>query len=275
MRVIYPKINEYLEGLETLLPTIKRYKGVEIQYFHKSTELEDFQIEKAIRKLKQKCSFIQEITIHPPLNEYNIELLLLKNSKIVENQINQLVFLSRELGIKLNIIYHTRWKIKEHELTTIEILKKFSNLMEGSNVNLLLENIYMMEEKKDCTVLELCDKIQSSHIKVCMDLCHLYCQSHIYHMDMKEYIKQYLSKEKCEKYVYQIHFADTKEEDGYINKETHGRVHEEKQKAFEDLKTLDSYGMQEAIIVPEVSEENYQSRQDQRMEIQFLEEYFK
>ena len=33
---IYPKTNEYLEGIEEFEKTLKEYKGIEIQYFKKS-----------------------------------------------------------------------------------------------------------------------------------------------------------------------------------------------------------------------------------------------
>ena len=33
---IYPKTNEMFEGIQNLEETIKKYKGIEIQYFAKS-----------------------------------------------------------------------------------------------------------------------------------------------------------------------------------------------------------------------------------------------
>lgn len=47
-------------------------------------------------------------------------------------------------------------------------------------------------------------------------MCHLYCQAHIYKKNIEEFLERYLNKEKCERQVYQIHFAYTANDDGYI-----------------------------------------------------------
>lgn len=71
---IYPKTNEYLEGIEEFEKTLKEYKGIEIQYFKKSDkELVDFKIEKPIEQILERYPYIEEITIHPPLCEYELE----------------------------------------------------------------------------------------------------------------------------------------------------------------------------------------------------------
>ena len=75
---IYPKTNEKLEGLEKFEETINKYRGIEIQYFQKSDdELVDFQIEEPIKRILKKFPNIEEITIHPPLCNYELEIVLL------------------------------------------------------------------------------------------------------------------------------------------------------------------------------------------------------
>ena len=57
---IYPKTNEYLEGIENLEEQLKKEKGLEIQYFNKDeNELIDFEIEKPIKEILEKYPFIE------------------------------------------------------------------------------------------------------------------------------------------------------------------------------------------------------------------------
>ena len=99
---IYPKINEKLEGLDNLEKEIKQYKGVEIQYFPKNQEeIVDFEIEKPIEEILKRYPDIQEITVHPPLCNYEIEIVLLKDKNIFLNQIRTIVKLSKKYDIIL------------------------------------------------------------------------------------------------------------------------------------------------------------------------------
>ena len=99
---IYPKTNEYLEGIEEFEKTLKEYKGIEIQYFKKSDkELVDFKIEKPIEQILERYPYIEEITIHPPLCEYELEIVLLKDKNIFLNQIKTIVRLSKKYNIKI------------------------------------------------------------------------------------------------------------------------------------------------------------------------------
>ena len=67
---------------------INKYRGIEIQYFQKSDdELVDFQIEEPIKRILKKFPNIEEITIHPPLYDYEFEVVLLKSKNIFLNQI--------------------------------------------------------------------------------------------------------------------------------------------------------------------------------------------
>ena len=89
---IYPKTNEYLEGIEEFEKTLKEYKGIEIQYFKKSDkELVDFKIEKPIEQILERYPYIEEITIHPPLCNYELEIVLLKDKNIFLKQIKEIV----------------------------------------------------------------------------------------------------------------------------------------------------------------------------------------
>lgn len=268
---IYPKTNEYLEGIEEFKETIKKYKGIEIQYFKKSDkELIDFEIKKTIEQILKKYPYIEEITIHPPLCDYELEIVLLKDKNIFLNQIKTIVKLSKKYNIKINIVEHTRLLMSQAKLTILPVLEKAKKIMKNTNTKIVFENIYMMEEQKNCSVIELCDYLNSENMKVCIDMCHLYCQAHIYKQEIEEFLEKYLNKEKCKKQVYQIHFAYTANEDGYIDRKTHAIMHPDEETLYYDAKMLYQYGMGDCNWITEVSEEDYNTRKDQVNEIKML-----
>lgn len=273
---IHPKTNEYLEGIEAMSRYIEKEKGIEIQYFAKSKdELVDFEAEKPIRGLMERFPNLEEITVHPPLAYYDIELLLYRKKDLLYSELQQLIDLSNEYGIKINIIYHTLSTIQSHRLTTLEDIKEIGNFLKGTKVTILLENLFMMNEKNTCTVLDLCEEVDSPNIRACIDICHIYCQATTWHTPMKEFIKGYLDKEKCQKYVAHIHFSETKNDDGYLDRKTHGRSHDTIEKLFEDADILREYSMTSEDInwVTEVSEEDYKLRPDQISELEGLSKY--
>lgn len=272
---IYPKINEKLEGLDNLEKEIKQYKGVEIQYFPKNQEeIVDFEIEKPIEEILKRYPDIQEITVHPPLCNYEIEIVLLKDKNIFLNQIRTIVKLSKKYDIKINLIEHTRLLFKQVQLSIIPVLKEAIEIMKETKTKILFENIYMMEEKQNCSVVELCEYLNSENVKVCIDMCHLYCQAHIYKEDIENFLKKYLDKNKCERHVYQIHFAHTANDDGYIDRTTHAVVHPNKEVLSYDADLLCKYGMEKCNWIIEVSEKDYILRVDEIKEFKMLLDYF-
>ena len=255
---IYPKTNEYLEGIE-------------IQYFKKSDkELVDFKIEKPIEQILERYPYIEEITIHPPLCEYELEIVLLKDKNIFLNQIKTIVRLSKKYNIKINIVEHTRLLMSQAKLTILPVLEKAKKIMKNTNTKIVFENIYMMEEQENCSVIELCEYLNSENMKVCIDMCHLYCQAHIYKKKIEEFLEKYLNKEKCQRQVYQIHFAYTANEDGYIDRTTHAIMHPNEETLYYDAKLLCQYGMGDCNWITEVSEKDYSTRNDQVNEIKML-----
>lgn len=268
---IYPKTNEYLEGIEEFEKTLKEYKGIEIQYFKKSDkELVDFKIEKPIEQILERYPYIDEITIHPPLCEYELEIVLLKDKNIFLNQIKTIVRLSKKYNIKINIVEHTRLLMSQAKLTILPVLEKAKKIMKNTNTKIVFENIYMMEEQENCSVIELCEYLNSENMKVCIDMCHLYCQAHIYKKKIEEFLEKYLNKEKCQRQVYQIHFAYTANEDGYIDRTTHAIMHPNEETLYYDAKLLCQYGMGDCNWITEVSEKDYSTRNDQVNEIKML-----
>lgn len=220
----------------------------------------------------KKIPSIKEITIHPPLDDYDIELVVLKDRKILETKIEEALKISEQYNIKINLLYHVGWTMKMMEQGAIEIIEKSLNLLKETNVNIILENTFGMNEyKQKCTVIEVCKKINNPHLKACIDVCHLHCMANIFKMNFDSFMKSYIEKDQASKYVYQIHFSDTKSNDGYINKETHGRKHDSLSETLQDYNILKLYNMTNANIITEISENNYNTRKDQAGEIKLLE----
>ena len=268
---IYPKTCRNFEGINNLMPFIKKYGGVELQFFKEGDILAPFEFVSRVEALIKLVPDIKEITIHPPLSHYDIEHVLAKDVTIFQNQLIDMVGLSKKYNIKVNMVYHTMVDIEYHKALTIEKLKKALKILEGSNVKILLENIFMFFEKK-CTVYEICELIDHPNLRVCMDITHLHCRANICKKDIKEYSKNYLDKELCKKYTYQVHFAYAAKNDGYVDKKTHGVVHDNIDVLKEDLELLKEYGMDKCNYITEVSEEDYSTRADQLRELKMLEE---
>jgi len=275
MQKIYPKTCENLNGEVFLREYIKKYKGVEIQYFHKNKyKLEDFVMKPTIEKIMKITHEIEEITVHPPLDEYNIEQIILADKNLLFKLLNDMLELSEKYKIKINMILHSDLNYSGHVRFTLDVLKEAAKVLKGSNVKLLLENLFMFYDNAPCAVLDVCKEIDSENVKVCIDICHLYCRANMLKMPIEEFLKNFLNKELCEKYVHQIHFADTKNNDGYIEKSTHGRAYDSIEKIKYDLNLLKQYGMENKLIITEISEDDYSKRKEQIKNIKFLEEIY-
>ena len=218
---IYPKISNQ-QYSNQVAEKIKQSEGIEIQYFDeiKGKITEPFDFETEIRKNKSQYPNLKEITVHPPLKDYDIELIILKDEKILKNQLKKLVKLSKELNIELNIIYHTHLPLKQYISTGLDKrMLKYLKIIEGSNVTILIENLFMLPaEENECSALQICKYINHPNLKMCLDTTHVHCKANIYKKDVYELIKTELNKEDCQKYIKQIHFAAALNNDGYIDK---------------------------------------------------------
>ncbi len=275
MRKIYPKISEGLNGEPVLRKYIDKYQGTEIQYFHKSKEkFVDFEMAPAIHKVMEKHPELKEITVHPPLSNYDIEQIILADKNLLFKLIKEMIELSNQYKIEINMVLHSNLNYEGCRFYTIPVLKEATKILKGTRVKLLLENLYMFYSNELFAGLQTCRDIDSENINVCIDMCHLYCRANMHKMPIEEFLKIFLDKELCKKYVHQIHFADTKNNDGYIEKSTHGRTYDTLEKMKHDLELLKEYGMENKIIVTEVSEDDYSTRVDQLKTIKLLEEYY-
>ncbi len=271
--IIYPKvsIDDFSSEVEEIL---RKSEGIEIQFFNENGIAEEFNFEKMVRTYKERFNNLKEIVIHPPLSNYNIELIMMKNEKIVENQLKKLVQLSEELNITTTFIYHTYWTKEQFETSGLAAkLKKLLKIIEGKNAYLLIENLYMiLDAKNNCPALEICKFIDHDNLRMCLDTTHMHCKANISKRDFNEMIEAILNPNDCEKYVRQIHFAAALNNDGYIDKRTHGRVHPNIEETKKEVEWLKKYKMIDKHFITEVSEDDYYTRVDQIKEIEMLNE---
>lgn len=269
---IYPKLSKQ-EFSEEMKKIVLRSEGIELQFFDENGKTSKIDFSKEIRRRKVEFPNLKEIVIHPPLNDYNIEFIIFKDEKIIENQLKELVNLSKELDINLSINYHTYWTKDQYISTGLDNkIKELLKIIEGTKVVLLIENMFMMlDEKEGCSALEICKEINHPNLKMCVDTTHVHCKSSIWKIDFEEMIKQDFNPEDCEKFVKQVHFAACLNNDGYIKKGTHGRVHPNEEELRKELDWIKRYKMDDKIFVTEVSEDDYFLRPDQIKEIKMLE----
>ena len=97
---IYPKLDKNLNGLKELEKYMKKDKGVELQFFHEDGVWGNYDFNTAINTLMKKIPSIKKITIHPPLDDYDIELVVLKDRKLLETKIEEAIKISKQYSIQ-------------------------------------------------------------------------------------------------------------------------------------------------------------------------------
>ena len=268
---IMPKGSSILEQTLPLKNYINKYKRLEIQFFRKNEGECTFNFEDTVRKDVKEFD-LKEITIHPPLEKFEIEYLLFRDKELVFENVRKAIKLSNELNIKINLLYHCRWDIEFLKYAVTPIMKEILEIIGDNNITILLENSTMVAERKHCSVLDFCEYIDNPKLRFCLDICHVYCLANMYKSDIYNWINQYIDKEKSAKYLYQVHFSYTAKNDGYIDKKTHGVVHPNFEELAKDMRILKDYaGFNEnVILVTEISEVDYNTRKDQLQEIEWV-----
>ena len=277
MMKIFPKISEG-QIPDRMKEIISTKEGIEIQFFDEAGPTESFNFEEQVTRRKEEFPNLKEIIIHPPLNNYNLEFLLLKDESMVEDIFTRLANLSKKLDIHISYVAHTYLNtVLFKSLNVDKKLGKYLKILEGSNVTILLENMFMvLDERRECAVINIAKMMDHPNLKVCIDTTHAHIKSTIWKIPFEEMIKSDATPEDCNKYVRQIHFASQLENDGYIDKITHGRVHssiEDVEKEISWLRNLNMFD--DKNIITEVSEDDYSTRVDQIKEIEMLEEAYK
>jgi len=267
--IIYPKLDEKLNGINFLKQYVEKYKGIEIQLL--SFDCIDIAYD-VIKKYKAEIPTLEEVTIHLPLvEEFNFEALAFAKLDEEKERVSVLINASKELNLKINLLYHTRWNYNTWLSSgAIERMQELLSLIQNTNVNILIENIYAVVEREECAVFKVAKHINNNHLKVCLDICHLHVEANMFKEPFDEFIDSYLNKDDCKKFIQQIHFAGTLNGDGLIDKKTHGRMHDSWRSFEEDYSILEQFGIEDKKIVTEVSEDDYSTRVDQIKEIEML-----
>ncbi|MBR2704862.1 MAG: hypothetical protein IKE91_05265 [Clostridia bacterium] len=268
---IYPKASAQVYG-EEFKEELQKAEGVELQFFDENGIMNRFNFEDEVRKYKALYPQLKEIIVHPPLSNYNIEHIFFKDEEIFKEQLLKMKELTEELDIDMDFVYHTYWPVRQFVASGFaDRIKNQIKLIEGARVTILIENLFMMlDEKDECAALEVCKLIDSPNVRCCIDTTHMHCKANIYRRDFLEMVNSELNKEDCEKYVKQIHFAATLNNDGFLSKKNHGRVHECIENVQEEYDWLKNLGMGDKNFITEVGEEDYYSRADQIKEINML-----
>lgn len=266
---IYPKTCKNFVGLDNLMPYVEKSKGIELQFFDENGIMAPFEFETIIDNIIERVPCLKEITIHPPLCNYDIEYIIAKDINIIKNQLNTMVKLSRKYNIKLNIIYHTSIEFKIHKELTLDKIEELIKIIEGENVKILIENTFMFFEN-ECTAYKIAEYFNHPNLMVCFDICHLHCRANINKQNVYEYAQNYLDPVLCKKYTHQVHFSYTANNDGYVDHKTHGRGHNSMKELKEDYELLKKYNMANCNYVTEISEDDYLSRKDQIKDINML-----
>ena len=82
---IYPKLS-YQDFSEEMREIVLNSEGIELQFFNENGITSEFNFSNEIRKRKKEFPHLKEIVVHPPLNDYNIELIILKDKNIIEDR---------------------------------------------------------------------------------------------------------------------------------------------------------------------------------------------
>ena len=161
---IYPKLDEKLNGINRLKQYVEKYKGIEIQLLsYEDTKQITYN---TIKKLKSEIPIVEEVTIHLPLvEEYNFEALAFAKFNEEKERINVLINASKEFNLKVNLLYHTRWNYNTWISSgAIERMKELLSLIQNTNVNILIENIYAVVEREECAVFKITKHINNEHL---------------------------------------------------------------------------------------------------------------
>lgn len=268
---IYPKLSAQAY-CEEFRAELEKAEGIEIQFFDENGITSRFNFEDEVRKNKTLYPKLKEIVIHPPLDNYNIEHIFFKDENIFKEQLLKMKELTEELDIDMSFVYHTYWPVRQYVSTGLaDRIKNQLKLIEGSRVTILIENLFMMlDEKEECTALEVCKLLENPNVRCCIDTTHMHCKANILKKNFVEMVNKELDKDDCEKYVKQIHFAAALNNDGYTCKKTHGRVHPSIEELMDEYDWLNTLGMGDKHFITEVSEEDYYLRADQLKEINML-----
>lgn len=262
---IYPKIDD-VEKLTTISKYIRN--GVEIH----SSQLDVNPVTQTAKDLLKEYKGIKEITIHAPMKMCDIEKAMTdENLPWLFDTIKTYVRLSKQYNIRINVLFHCSHSYAYFQLNKqLWIFHKIINMMKGSKTYLMLENVIEISITKSGQepIFSVVNMLRSKKVVICFDLCHAHAVINAMFPDKT--IEGIYSDNKARKTVRQIHFSDTKNNDGYKDMLTHSRAHDNIESLNKDLDLLKRLGMNKANVVVEIIDSDYATRPDQIAELKLL-----
>lgn len=261
---IYPKLDSMFEGEEPIIPYIT--EGMEIQML-------DDNFEKAVRHYHKLIPSLKEITLHVRMDAIQIDDYIYNSKGIAKivNYITVIGSLQKVYDLKINLLLHLNQSYNEIKTRGgLKAFNIFEEYLNKYNVLLLLENVIAISGALDKRehVTEFVHLINKTNIKCCLDLCHVYCYLNMMSFRTNS-IYEYLDYDTLDKIVYQIHFSDTLNNDGYLDMSTHSRAHSSLS-INKDLVLLEALGIIDKPLVTEIIDNNYNNRVEQLKELRLL-----
>lgn len=265
---ICPKVNESLEGYKSLKQYIT--DAVEIQMLTYDLRI----IQRSLHKLVAEQKSIKYITVHVPIRHCAIEYAFCNN--MCRDTLVQLIQIcndiSRKHSITINILTHCNTSYETMKFRGWD--KKLWSLLIlcSENVNLLLENTIAIHVNTFGIepTLDVVIHMKHDHLKMCLDICHLHYQIELQDISEQNYFANF--KEDVSKYITQVHFSNAANALGLYPIESHGNIHNSLSGVRDDINLLVTLGLPDKYIVPEVYEDDYETRVNEIKEIKYLKE---
>lgn len=265
---VYPKLDDAFAGVNVLKEYVK--DGLELQLLHTISN----KLNRTISTYKTIFPDLKEITLHYSMMECDLGIPLC-NDVAFEKLISDITYISglaEAHSVKINLLLHVQDK---YDLVIARGLKsklaRLKEYLERFNILLLLENVIDVNGALDCKehALEFVREMDAENIKCCLDICHIRCYLNKFNFD-ESILEEYLGTD-LNRLVYQIHFADTWDNDGFKDFKTHAKYHS--RKSFEhDINLLKRLNIDDKIIITEIVEfdNNYEHRECQLKELQLF-----
>lgn len=185
--------------------------------------------------------------------------------------VSDMIKLSMQYKKHFHILFHMATPMKTFEYCGgVEYVKYLDRLIQDTDVNFLVENsTFTLENrtKEGGPFYQLVKQIDSPKIRCCFDICHNQINKNLYQ-------SEYDLPADIGKYTKSIHFSSTLNHDGFIDKKTHGRAHENIGTLIDDLEFLQNHGfdLNTTFLVTEINEDDYVKRPDLIKELKNLEQ---
>lgn len=268
--IIAPKFSEYDYNLSESF--IKVIEGkIEL---HMDTKDYDKSFNNCIRTIDNITSRtkLDEVVLHLPFTLHTFELITLSDTNFInfKSFIRRVEEYSYRKNINIGILLHQENSLELLDSIDPTYSKVYDilNYIDSDKVYLLVENCLPHLNDNILTKVhsfELLNKIQHSKLKACIDVCHGRCHENVLGV-------RFTIPEEIAKRVIWVHFADTRNKDGYRDKSTHGVIHISTHQILKDLEMLSFYGIdiQKVPLVPEVQDFDRILRPNMVKEIKLL-----